>query len=607
MVNNGIYKYEPLWGEWRIDGLIGKGSYGEVYRIYKMENGRRIEAAAKYISVPKNNDEIDVAVSTGKTDGDEQSLRRFFSERANIQSKEIGLLMKLRNDKNIVHYEAHIKEEKKNEIGWDIIIRMELLTSLNNYLKENRLKRKDVIRLGIDICGAIESCQREKIIHRDVKQENIFLDAYGNFKLGDFGVSREANGTTQGSVAGTRDYMAPEVIKNEKYNNTVDIYSLGIVLYRLLNKRRMPFLNPDDLLAPSDYERADEKRINGTEEMPYPKYADGKLAEIILKACNFDRSKRYATPQEMANDLKDVLDENDETVVLLPSRHHTPGGNSDGTISDISSDPPPPPPPKKNRLKWLAIPLVVFVLCLAGIGIYSVKPKTIPISDITMQSDSVQAVVGETLQLTYTISPSDATETPTFASTDESVVEVSKEGELTFIAEGEAYILISSKAVNKDLKVSVSPEKIPVTGILNVSSYELFTVGQSLTIKPQVVPENATEQTPIYASDNSRVATVGSDGVVTAKSAGRATISVTVDGVTEYMTVDVKAKSGGGNSGGNTAGGGGGSAGGTGGSAGVGNVDTGAGGESDTPGEQAEGGGKDQYIVDGLGGDGMLN
>lgn len=602
MVNNGIYKYEPLWGEWRIDGLIGKGSYGEVYRIYKMENGRRIEAAAKYISVPKNNDEIDVAVSTGKTDGDEQSLRRFFSERADIQSKEIGLLMKLRNDKNIVHYEAHIKEEKKDEIGWDIIIRMELLTSLNNYLKENRLKRKDVIRLGIDICGAIESCQREKIIHRDVKQENIFLDAYGNFKLGDFGVSREANGTTQGSVAGTRDYMAPEVIKNEKYNNTVDIYSLGIVLYRLLNKRRIPFLNPDDLLAPSDYERADEKRINGTEEMPYPKYADGKLAEIILKACNFDRSKRYATPQEMANDLKDVLDENDETVVLLPSRHHTPGGNSDGTMLDKPPG-PTPEPQKKNRLKWLAIPLAVFVLCLAGIGIYSVKPKTIPISDITMQSDSVQAVVGETLQLTYTISPSDATETPTFASTDESIVEVSEEGELTFIAEGEAYILISSKAVNKDLKVSVLPEKIPVTNIRNVSSYETFTVGQSLTIKPQVVPENATEQTPIYASDNSRVATVGSDGVVTAKSAGRATISVTVDGVTEYMIVDVKAKSGGGNGGGSVGGGGGS----TGGSAVIGNGNTGAGVNGGTSGEQAEGGGKDRYIVDGIGDDGMLN
>ena len=53
-MQSGIYNYEPLWGEWKIDELIGKGSYGEVYKIYKFENGQRIEAAAKAWQQTKN-------------------------------------------------------------------------------------------------------------------------------------------------------------------------------------------------------------------------------------------------------------------------------------------------------------------------------------------------------------------------------------------------------------------------------------------------------------------------------------------------------------------------------------------------------------------------
>lgn len=573
MQKNGIYKYEPLWDEWKIDGLIGRGSYGEVYKIYKIENGERIEAAAKYISIPKSENDIDIAISKGFATDDEDSLRSFFSTRANAFSKEIELMMKLQDAKNIVHYEAHIKEEKKEEIGWDIIIRMELLTALDKHLRENQFERKDVVRLGIDMCKAIENCQKEKIIHRDVKIENIFLDIYGNFKLGDFGVSREAKGTTMGTLTGTEDYMAPEISKHKEYNNNVDIYSIGIVMYRLLNNNRVPFLNSDGPINDTDIAAALEKRINGTEEMPLPKYADGKLAEIILKACSYDRHQRYSTPSEMATDLEKILDEKDNLVVLKPRKRTyksttgkgtesdlpeknkggrtfselssddkgtvSDGGYGKGTVSEFGEKTVPVPKKKKNKLLWVAIPIVAI---LVGIVIYLAVPKTIYINEIEMQSESIQGIIGESIQLEYTILPENANEKLEFQTSDENVVMVNENGELTFISEGEAEITIKSDEIEKIVKVNVTPDKIPVTDILYVSEYEELTVGNNLPISPQVVPENATEQAATYSSSNSSVATVSSEGVVTALSAGQTTITVNIDGVTKTMTLVVKAK-----------------------------------------------------------------
>lgn len=581
MQKSGIYGYEPLWNEWRIDGLIGKGSYGEVYKIYKIENGEKIEAAAKYISIPKSDNDIDIAISKGFATDDEDSLRSFFSTRANAFSKEIELMMKLQDAKNVVHYEAHIKEEKKEEIGWDIIIRMELLTALDKYLRENQFERKDVIRLGIDMCRAIENCQKEKIIHRDVKIENIFLDVYGNFKLGDFGVSREAKGTTMGTLTGTEDYMAPEISKHKEYNNNVDIYSIGIVMYRLLNNNRVPFLNPDGPINDTDIALALEKRINGIEEMPFPKYAEGKLAEIILKACHYDRHQRYATPGEMANDLEKIFDEKDDLVVLKPRKRSyksttgkgtesdlpektlgggtlseiqtgergtiSDGGYSKGTISDFGGKTVPQPKKKKKSfIWWLLIPIIV--ACIAGIVVYFAMPKEdyedeeIYIEEIELESDSIQAVVGETMQLEYTVLPENTTEELEFWSSDEDVVIIDEDGEMTFLSEGEAEITIESYEFETTVTVSVTPEEIPVTDILYVSEYEELTVGNNLHIQPGVVPDNATKQTPKFSTSNSEIATVDSDGVVTAVSAGQTTIKVKIDGITKTMVLLVKAK-----------------------------------------------------------------
>ena len=87
----------------------------------------------------------------------------------------------------------------------------------------------------MDICLAIKVLQKNKLIHRDLKPENLFIDDNHKIKIGDFGVSKklETNRKYAYTSVGTSFYMAPEIIKGEAYNNKVDIWSFGCIIYEL--------------------------------------------------------------------------------------------------------------------------------------------------------------------------------------------------------------------------------------------------------------------------------------------------------------------------------------------------------------------------------------
>lgn len=561
---NGIYKYEPLWGEWYIDELIGKGSYGEVYKIHKEINGNRIEAAAKYISIPKAEDRKNFRKYS------KQEQITLFSERADKFSIEISSMLKLQNSKNVVRYEDHIKTRKEDNVGWDIIIRMELLTSLEDYLEENSFSQKDVAQLGIDICSAIESCQENDIIHRDIKIENIFIDPMKNYKLGDFGVSKVGSGTATGTVTGTEDYMAPEISAEHKYNKTVDIYALGIAMYQLLNNRRKPFIDADCVPGQDEEAQAHLKRING-EKMPNPKYANDKLAKIVLKACAFDRHDRYLTANDMAKDLKAILDSLPNTEILKPRGRddYLPTGDetesdipvsgggtisdvgeksdSGGTVSDIDQK-----APSKSKKKKIPIIIAIVAICLlAGIGIFAYMSRTpyIPLTDITgVPEDTVQMVVGDKYELSLGYYPEDATpkrdETVDdilfkYESSDTSIAEVSEDGKITAVAAGKATITVKCSDIVKEVTVNVSDKKIDVTDIIGLSSEATLNMGSSMTVICRVEPEDATVQAITYSSSNPNIATIDSDGVITAVNVGTVAISASADGITKNMLLTV--------------------------------------------------------------------
>ena len=322
-MNTEYYKkYEPIFNSWYIKALLGEGSFGKVFEIERQDFGVTYKAALKAITIPQSQSEIKSVMSDGM---DEASATSYFRQVVEDIVSEFVLMSKLKGNSNIVSYEDHIVVEHKEGIGWDILIRMELLTSLIDHIHKEKLSRKDVIKLGIDLCKALELCQKYNIVHRDIKPENIFISQNGDYKLGDFGIARTLEKTSGAlSKKGTYVYMAPEIYRDDEYGSNVDIYSLGIVMYRLLNENRTPFLPAYPApITHKDREAAIKKRISGA-ILPKPVNADGRLAEIVLKACAYNPKDRYFSPMEMREELEAILYNKEEAKIIYPKGDDTP-------------------------------------------------------------------------------------------------------------------------------------------------------------------------------------------------------------------------------------------------------------------------------------------
>ena len=292
------------WPEWKIVEKIGEGSFGQVYKAQRTERGKSFYSAIKIINIPGSQSELN---SVRSETGNDQAAREYFQNLVEECIQEIGTMEYFRGNSYIVSVEDFKVMEYLDAIGWEISIRMEYLTSFLDYCAEKQLQEKEVIQMGLDLNKALEYCRKLHIIHRDVKPENIFVSRFGDFKLGDFGIARELERTMSGfSKKGTYSYMAPEMYKGEKYDSRVDIYSLGIVLYKLMNHNRLPFMNLEkQFITYRDKENALNKRMSG-EQMAPPAEAGKLFGQIILKACAFDPDERYQTPEEFYRALDDL-------------------------------------------------------------------------------------------------------------------------------------------------------------------------------------------------------------------------------------------------------------------------------------------------------------
>ena len=288
-----IHQFEPLWGVWEIEEELGEGSYGKVYKAVRNEFGATYYAAIKHISIPINQTEIRNLYEEGLA-ADEGSARRYYERMLANLLQEIRLMSALKGHTNIVAYEDHMTIEKRDMPGYDVFIRMELLKGLYEHARSTKFTVLDVCNLGIDICTALEILQKKNIVHRDIKPANILYSDDGNYKLSDFGVARtlEHNATVM-SKKGTYAYMAPEVYGGQPASFNSDVYSLGLVMHRLLNNNRAPFLPTDGSTV--TYEQNEEAlmRRMGGEAIPYPVNADQSMATLLAIACDFKPEYRF--------------------------------------------------------------------------------------------------------------------------------------------------------------------------------------------------------------------------------------------------------------------------------------------------------------------------
>ena len=116
---------------------------------------------------------------------------------------------------------------------------------LTSLIKTHSYKNSEISIWIYQIAEGMKYVHMKKIVHRDLKPSNILIGKDGKIKISDFGISKlmsaEEQSTTRG--AGTQKFMAPEILKEEKYNEKADVYSFGVVLYFILSGGEMPKIN----------------------------------------------------------------------------------------------------------------------------------------------------------------------------------------------------------------------------------------------------------------------------------------------------------------------------------------------------------------------------
>src|SRR5215211_8734829 len=265
-----------LNGRYRLDAQVGTGGMSTVYRAFDSTLERRVAIKLMH---------RDIA-------GDSDQLERFRREaRAVAQLSHphiVGVIDAGEDDgRPFIVFEYVDGETLKERIR-----------------RLGRLPIAEAIAYSIEIGRALMAAHAERIVHRDVKPQNVLIDPEGCAKVTDFGIARslELDGlTAAGRVLGTTDYVAPEQAIGDSATPQSDIYSLGVCLWEMLTGD-VPFKGKNQVAVAMQHVRdpiPDVTRLRP--EVP------AVLASIIDRATRKELKNRYATVEEMVRDLEQAL------------------------------------------------------------------------------------------------------------------------------------------------------------------------------------------------------------------------------------------------------------------------------------------------------------
>ncbi|MDD6146276.1 MAG: protein kinase [Oscillospiraceae bacterium] len=318
---------EPLFGSWYVDCKLSEGMGSKFFKVYKNEQGHLSYLGLKTVKFPSGDKEVSDVISSGKY----RNMDEYLDALENKITENMNIMLSLRTNKNIVRYDNFTIVRESS--CFYVLMLMELLTPLTDCIKLDNIAKGDVIKLGKDICCALEGFRNAGVMHHSIKPENIYIDSDGNYKLGDFGL---CDPSMQGEPEAS-PYMAPELYSPSPLgDSSSDIYALGILMYKLLNNNRVPFLPAYPApVSLSDRENAFAKCMRG-EVFPTPAKADYSLSKIIFKATAFRPTERYFSPVLMSADLERYIP--DDAPVYHPEPAVAASDFEIGTPGDIPMD-----------------------------------------------------------------------------------------------------------------------------------------------------------------------------------------------------------------------------------------------------------------------------
>lgn len=287
--------------------LLGRGGSAEVYEAQIRSSGK-LGYALKVIGFRNQNVDSE-----------------FFNEAVQVQM-DIGV-----NQDNVVHIQDHVElwvsldendnvisaiTEKPDELPRTTIklqfVMMEKVPSVISRTKAGNIKvvpkslvggdEKEILSLALDIGQALKRAHDKNILHRDVKLENVFYsEKKKRYKLGDFGIAKKMEDGFASTIAFTKGYAAPEVrSSDDRYDNTADIYSFGMMLYVLVNGLKFPDSNTYNVNSYMQYAPG--------YILPEPEcLISDDLYYIIAKACMYNPDDRYQKMDDMLLDLETLM------------------------------------------------------------------------------------------------------------------------------------------------------------------------------------------------------------------------------------------------------------------------------------------------------------
>lgn len=193
------------WGHLQVFEPIGTGSYGDVYRAWDKRLDREVAVKLLSSGVPSAWQRGSAVIEAGRR------------------------LAGIRHPNMVTIYGAERIDER---VGlWMEFVRGR---TLEQALHDDRtFTEADVTRLGVELCGAVSAVHAAGLLHRDITAQNVMLDNDGRLVLMDFGIGRELEATTDLRIAGAPLHVAPEVLSGGAATPRSDVYSIGVVLFRL--------------------------------------------------------------------------------------------------------------------------------------------------------------------------------------------------------------------------------------------------------------------------------------------------------------------------------------------------------------------------------------
>jgi serine/threonine protein kinase/tetratricopeptide (TPR) repeat protein len=294
-------------GVYQIEAEIAHGGMGEVYRAVRADGQYKKDVAIKLVRGGYDTAAV---------------LERFLHERQILASLDHPNIARL--------YDGGTTQE-----GLPFLV-MELIegTPIDQYCEEHELAVNEQLKLFTQVCAAVQFAHQRLVIHRDIKPSNILVTADGIPKLLDFGIAKLLDPAAKAETTLLRpmtpEYASPEQVRGEAITTATDVYSLGVVLYRLLTGHS-PY--PESTRTPLEFARAiceveptkpsfAVARLSLLEMTPQEHGAardktstrqqrrlKGDLDNIVLKALRKEPSRRYGSVEQLVEDIRRHLQE----------------------------------------------------------------------------------------------------------------------------------------------------------------------------------------------------------------------------------------------------------------------------------------------------------